>query len=105
MKQFGKILSFELKYFFKNKVFVGVTLFIVAALTVVMFFPRISEAIGTEEGSQPQKLPVMLVKAPEGAVDQVVLDTFAGLFAEYQVHLSAESDQQIQDYIAQGEVA
>jgi len=105
MKQFGKILTFELKYFFKNKVFVGVTLFIVAALTVVMFFPRISEAIGTEEDGQPQELPVMLVKAPEDAVDQVVLDTFAGLFEGYQVHLSAESDEQIQEYIAQGKAA
>jgi len=55
MKQFGKILSFELKYFFKNKVFVGVTLLIVAVLTVVMFFPRISDAIGTEEADRLAK--------------------------------------------------
>ena len=29
MKQFGKILKFELKYFFRNKIFVGITIFLV----------------------------------------------------------------------------
>ena len=32
MKQFGKILKFELKYYFKNKVFVGVTIFLVYSI-------------------------------------------------------------------------
>ena len=105
MKQFGKILSFELKYFFKNKVFVGVTLFIVAALTVVMFFPRISEAIGTEEGSQPQELPAMLVKAPEEGGGELVLNVFSALFTDYHVHLTEESDEQIKEYISEGRVA
>ncbi len=39
MKQFGKILKFELKYYFKNKVFVGVTIFLVLLIAVVMFLP------------------------------------------------------------------
>lgn len=42
MKQFGKILKFELKYYLKNKVFVGVTIFLVLLIAAVMFFPRIS---------------------------------------------------------------
>ncbi len=105
MKQFGKILKFELKYFFKNKVFVGVTLFIVAVLTVVMFFPRISEAIGMEEGDTTQVLPVMLVKAPEESGGALVLDTFSALFPGYQVHLTEESDEQVKAFIAEGKAA
>ena len=42
MKQFGKILKFELKYYLKNKVFVGVTVFLVLLIAAVMFFPRIT---------------------------------------------------------------
>ena len=49
MKQFGKILTFELKHFFKNKIFVGVTIFLVAAIAAVMFFPRIIALFETED--------------------------------------------------------
>ena len=41
MKQFGKILKFELKYYFKNKVFVGVTIFLVVLIAAVMCFPAL----------------------------------------------------------------
>ena len=40
MKQFGKILKFELKGYLKNKVFLGVTIFMIAAIIGVLFFPR-----------------------------------------------------------------
>ena len=42
MKQFKTILKFELLNYIKNKVFVGITIFLVAAIAVVMFFPLIS---------------------------------------------------------------
>ena len=37
MKQFGKILKFELKGYMRNKVFVGFTIFLVVAIAIVMF--------------------------------------------------------------------
>ena len=40
MKQFSKILNFELNGYLKNKIFVGITLFIVLVIAVVMFAPR-----------------------------------------------------------------
>lgn len=39
MKQFWTILQFELKSYFKNKIFIGVTLFLVALIGIVMLFP------------------------------------------------------------------
>lgn len=62
MNQFGKILGFELKYYFKNKIFVGVTVALALLIAAVMFFPRISDAIqsGEEEGEGEEK-PIMLV--------------------------------------------
>ena len=65
MKQFGKILNFELKYYLKNKVFVGVTVFLVLAIAVVMFFPRITalfETGDTDSTDVAQNLPVMMYK-------------------------------------------
>ena len=37
MKQFGKILKFELNGYLKNKIFIGWTLFFVVLIAVVMF--------------------------------------------------------------------
>ena len=56
MNQFGKILGFELKYYFKNKIFVGVTVALALLIAAVMFFPRISDAIqsGEEEAKKNQ---------------------------------------------------
>lgn len=42
MKQFLKIFSFEFKSYLKNKVFVGVTVFLVVLTAVVLFFPRVT---------------------------------------------------------------
>ena len=53
MKQFSKILKFELTSYVKNKAFVGITLFLVLAITIVMFFPRISTLFEKEEVSAP----------------------------------------------------
>lgn len=45
MKQFGKILNFELKNYLKNKAFVGVTIFLVVIIAVVMFFPALQACL------------------------------------------------------------
>ena len=42
MNQFLIILKFELQHYFKNKIFVGITIFLVLAIGIVMFFPRMS---------------------------------------------------------------
>lgn len=87
MKQFGKILKFELKSYFTNKVFVGVTVFLMVALIVAMFFPRFSEMVKGDENSDvgPVK-PVMLVSGSEA---EVVREGFASVFEDYDVQCFA----------------
>ena len=92
MKQFGKILKFELKYYLKNKVFVGVTLFLVLLIAAVMFFPRISTVFEDGDTSDtPTDLPVMLVKADDPAQAEMVRETFAAAFTGYDVQ-STDAD-------------
>lgn len=45
MKQFGIIFKFELVNYLKNKIFIGVTVFLVAVIAAVMFFPGILDLI------------------------------------------------------------
>ena len=41
MKQFGKIFKFEFFGYLKNKIFVGITVFFVIAISLAMFIPNI----------------------------------------------------------------
>ena len=106
MKQFGKILKFELKYYFKNKVFVGVTIFLVVLIAAVMCFPRISAAFDSgEPGSTPVDLPVMLVKAEDPARAEMVRQTFAAAFTNYNVQSTNEDTDSVKGKIASRDAA
>lgn len=106
MKQFGKILKFELKYYFKNKVFVGVTIFLVVLIAAVMCFPRISAAFDSgEPGSTPVDLPVMLVKAEDPARAEMVRQTFAAAFTDYNVQSTNEDTDSVKGKIASRDAA
>ena len=105
MKQFGKILKFELKYYLKNKVFVGVTIFLALLIAVVMFFPRIATLFENNDTvDTPADLPVMLVMAEDPAQADMVRETFAAAFVDYDVESFSEDVSAIKDKITAGEV-
>jgi len=105
MGQFGKILKFELKYYFKNKVFIGVTVFLMVLIAGVMFFPRISASFKTEDAApDTAALPVMLVKADDDAQADMVQSVFAAAFTDYNVQITAGEVSEIQEKITAGEV-
>ncbi|MBQ7299209.1 MAG: ABC transporter permease [Clostridia bacterium] len=117
MKQFGKILKFELKYYLKNKVFVGVTVFLVLLIAAVMFFPRITAMfeedntvdvgdIGNVEIGDEQNqddLPVMLIKAEEAELAEMVRETFAAAFNGYNVQITDSAIDDVKSTITAGE--
>lgn len=104
MKQFGKILKFELKYYFKNKVFVGVTVFLVLLIATVMFFPRIAEIFESKNTADtPDELSVMLIKADAPAEADIVKQTFASAFTNYDVQITDDEIDTLKDKISSGE--
>lgn len=106
MKQFGKILRFELKYYLKNKVFVGVTIFLVLLIAAVMCFPRISAMFDSGDTGEhtPAELPVMLVKAEDSTQAEMVRETFASAFTDYDVQITNAENDEIKDKITSGNV-
>lgn len=105
MKQFGKILKFELKYYLKNKVFVGVTIFLVLLIAAVMFFPRVSSMFKSDDTTDtPTELTVMLVKAEDPAQAEMVQQTFAASFTDYDVQSTEDDVDAIKDKITSGDV-
>ena len=105
MKQFGKILKFELKGYLKNKIFIGITIFLVAAIAVAMFFPNILSLLKSEDGgtTDPTDFPVMLVYAEDETLSAVVKEYFTESFTEYEVTLANGTVEDIKSQIMSGE--
>ena len=105
MNQFGKILKFELKYYLKNKIFIGVTAFLMAAIALAMFFPRFSSLFqsGDAAADSIEQLPVMLVKAGYPAQGDLVQEAFAAAFADFDIQITDGEINDIQDMIVSGQ--
>ena len=105
MKQFGKILKFELKNYAKNKAFVGVTIFLMVVIAIVMFFPRITALFESDDPSDTTAdLSVMLVKADDLTQADMVRETFAASFTDYDVQITDAEISVIKDKITSGDV-
>lgn len=104
MKQFGTIFKFELKNYFKSKVFAGVTIFLVVLIAVLMFFPCITSAFGSSGGSEAvSDRPVMYVTADTEEHAQAVRQAFAAAFSDYDVQTTVEGLDWVQEQITSGQ--
>jgi len=104
VKQFGKILKFELKGYLRNKVFVGITVFLVVTIAIVMFIPNIIAAFSSDGGDEiaPTELPNMLVYAEDEALSTVVKEYFGSAFAGYNVSVAKGGIENIKSEIVSG---
>ena len=104
MKQFGKILKFELKGYMKNKVFVGITIFLVVAIAVVMFIPNIIAAFqSNDEGDvTPTYLPTMLIYSEDENLSAIVKEYFGNTFLDYNVKIAEGSIDDLKNDIISG---
>ena len=104
MKQFGKILKFELKGYLKNKVFVGITIFLVVAIAIVMFIPNIIAAFESDnEGDiTPTDLPTMFVYAEDDNLSATVKEYFGNAFVEYNVKVAEGNVEDVKSEIVSG---
>ena len=111
MKQFGTILKFELNSYFKNKIFVGITLFLAAAIAAVMFFPRIKESIEgketqTETAETGSSIEGMILFSTGGAGTEnaeAIRQALDQAFTDYAVCLTEDGIEQIKEKVVSGE--
>ena len=104
MKQFVKILKFELKGYLRNKVFVGITIFLVVAIAIVMFIPNIIAAFSSDNEGEAEatELPVMLIYAEDEKLREVVKEYFSNAFSEYEVKIAEGSIDDVKDQVVSG---
>lgn len=106
MNQFGTILSFELKGYLKNKVFCGITIFLVAVIAIIMFFPRVWGLIksdSSDESSSSSEKPVMFVLPDSDENSALLLETFAAAFEDYDVQIAENGLDALKSSISSGE--
>lgn len=101
MKQFGKIFKFELKGYLKNKIFVGVTIFVVIAVAIAMFIPNIMSLFGTDDGDTDR--PTMLIQSSVPGLAVLAEQYFEEAFADYEVKVSDETIDDIKGHIISGD--
>ena len=101
MKQFGKILKFELKGYLKNKIFVGSTIFLVVVLAIVMFIPNFKAAFQTDGKKEK---PIMIVYAEDETLSGLVKEYFSDAFPAYNVTVSDGTIDDIKNRIVSGDV-
>ena len=104
MKQFGKILKFELKGYLRNKIFVGITIFLVVAIAIVMFIPNIIAVFESDDvgDTAPTDLPTMLVYAEDESLASIVKEYFGNAFVDYNVKVAEGSVDELKNDIISG---
>lgn len=103
MKQFGKILKFELTYYLKNKIFIGTTLLLVLVIAAVMCWPMYSGLFQKDEKTDPADLPVMLVASQPGEDAALIENAFRQAFPGYVVRVSDAEDEELREAVMSGE--
>lgn len=103
MKQFGKILKFELTYYMKNKIFIGTTLLLVLVIAAVMCWPMYSGLFQKDETTDPADLPVMLVASQPGEDAALIENAFRQAFPGYVVRVSDAEDEELREAVISGE--
>ena len=102
MKQFPIIFGYELKNFFKNKVFIGTTVFLTIVIAIVMFIPAISSAVSSDDPGVAEDRPIMLVSAENDLLADFIDETFSAAFTDYEVKLTKMSAEDIKENIREG---
>ncbi len=102
MKQFGKIFKYEIKNYFASKAFVGVTLFLVAAIALVMFFPRIVELFDSGDKASSDELPIMLIVSNNEETSDLAEKAFSAAFADYNVKKAGSDIEDLKRQITDG---
>ena len=103
MRQFRTILGFELQNYFKNKIFVSVTIIIMLAVAGVMFYPRVASFFtqGNEAGRGDR--PIMLVATNSSELPTSTTEAaFRRSFPRYQIKVTTDRVEQVKEQVKSG---
>ena len=104
MSRFRTVFLFELKSYLKNKVVIGVTLFLIVASAVLLFSPRFTGGGDAGPKQAAEDRPVMLVRAEEPEEAGRLREVFGAAFPDYDVRETSLTAEEIRGQILDGEI-
>ncbi len=103
MRQFRTILGFELQNYFKNKVFVSVTIIIMLAVAGVMFYPRVASFFAHDNEARRGDRPIMLVATDSSELPTSTTEAvFRRSFPHYQIKVTTDRAEQVKEQVKSG---
>lgn len=103
MRQFRTILGFELQNYFKNKIFVGVTIIIMLAVAGVMFYPRVASLFTQGNKAGRGDRPIMLVATDSSELPTSTTEAvFRRSFPHYQIKVMTDRVEQVKEQVKSG---
>ncbi len=103
MKQFGMIYRFELIQHLKNKLLVGITLFMMVAVAVGMFIPRFSAAEEADGAAGNAPTMAIIVKTDSASDTALLQERMQAKFPFAQVLVSHEDEETLRKTVAEKE--
>lgn len=104
MKQFWKILKFELIGYLKNKVFIGITIFLAIAIAIGMFVPNIISAVKQSDDSDEGNYRAsMLIYSESSELSHLVGQYFEQAFTDYEIVIADGTVEDIKEQIVSGD--
>ncbi len=115
MKQFLTILSFEFRQYLKNKIFVGITLFLAVLIVALMFLPPLLDRPTVDEdipNLPPEEIdpptdpdaPIMLLLSRTEGLNTALQPLFAAAFPEYTVKAEDTPLDEARSAITEGRI-
>lgn len=103
MRQFRTILGFELQNYFKNKIFVSVTIIIMLAMAGVMFYPRVASLFTHDNEAGRGDRPIMLVATDSSELPTSTTEAvFRRSFPHYQIKVTTDRVEQVKEQVKSG---
>ncbi len=103
MRQFRTILGFELQNYFRNKIFVSVTIIIMLAVAGVMFYPRVASLFTHDNEAGRGDRPIMLVATDSSELPTSTTEAvFRRSFPHYQIKVTTDRAEQVKEQVKSG---
>lgn len=106
MKQLFTIFKFELKGYLKNKIFVGITIFLMCAVIITLFIPNIISIFSPDDGGEvpPADKKTMVIYCTDQTIEPIITSSFSASFTDYNVKSETAKLDEIKGKITSGEI-
>lgn len=102
MKQFFCVFKFEIKNYLKNKAYIGITVALVAAIILVLFFPQI-KGLFSDENAQDSDKTTILVSGKSDVPIEYFGAILSEAFPDSNVRITNMTPEQLESKTVQDE--